>query len=383
MNAPRENPPKRTAGETVKDLRRLRAVRMARRFAALVVVPTFLATIYFGFIASPQYESVSLFTIHSSDGGMQLSALMGMMPGSNGARDTAVVREYVLSRDMLDLLIRDEGFVEHFSDTDKDYVSRLASDASSEDIFDYYLSRVNVEHDELGSVLTLKVRGFSAEKASSIALAILRAAEAKVNEMDAAARDDSIALARAEVDRAEERLSAARVAILEAQRDEHELSPMASAQALLALRSGIEAQLAAARAELNALLSSMQPSAPRVVAQRQKVNALAGQVAQQSRRMTGEGDEGLSSSIAEFEPLAVEKEIAQTTYESAVRALEIARIDATRQHRYLVKISSPSKPSEQTHPVAWKGVLVTFLFCFAMLGIGSLLVASVREHAHV
>ncbi len=334
MNAKLETPPPRAAGETVKDLRRLRARRLFRRFVAVVVLPTIVSAIYLGLVATPQYESVSMFTINSADGtsGM-MPALLGAVPGSGAARDIVVVREYVLSRDMLELLMRDHGFVEHYGAERIDYFSRLGADEPSEDIYDYYLDQIEVQHDELGSTLTLRVRAFSSADARRISEAILAAAEAKVNAMDEEARDDKIALAQREVDRAEARLVAARQKVLELQREGHELNPLESAGALMAVRGGLEGELAEARAELQTMLANLQPEAPQVVVARQRVAALAGQVEAQRRRMTGQREGGLGASIAEFEPIIVEKELAQAAYASAFEMLELARVEAARQHR--------------------------------------------------
>ncbi|MCB1234312.1 MAG: hypothetical protein KDM91_04500, partial [Verrucomicrobiae bacterium] len=52
-----------------------------------------------------------------------------------------------------------------------------------------------------------------------------------------------------------------------------------------------------------------------------------------------------------------EKEFAQRAYESALASLELARVDADRQHRYLVTIAQPSSPDSATYPVVWRSVL--------------------------
>ncbi|MCB9659669.1 MAG: hypothetical protein H6726_18625 [Sandaracinaceae bacterium] len=61
----------------------------------------------------------------------------------------------------------------------------------------------------------------------------------------------------------------------------------------------------------------------------------------------------------------------------------IARIEADRQNRYVVTISRPSVPDAATHPDGVRGVLTVTVICFMLLGVGSLLLASVREHANV
>lgn len=64
-------------------------------------------------------------------------------------------------------------------------------------------------------------------------------------------------------------------------------------------------------------------------------------------------------------------------------SLEVARVDASRQHRYLVRISGPSQPERSAFPRFWYTVLSVLVLSFALLGVGTLLVASIREHANV
>ncbi|HJL47558.1 MAG TPA: hypothetical protein RMG45_17020, partial [Polyangiaceae bacterium LLY-WYZ-15_(1-7)] len=78
-----------------------------------------------------------------------------------------------------------------------------------------------------------------------------------------------------------------------------------------------------------------------------------------------------------------EKEFAERAYASAVTSLEMARVEAARQHRYLATISGPSRSDEPSHPNVLWSILTVLVLSFAGLGIGTLLVASVREHANV
>ena len=91
----------------------------------------------------------------------------------------------------------------------------------------------------------------------------------------------------------------------------------------------------------------------------------------------------LSTSIARFEPLVLEKEFAQKAYESALASLELARAEAAQQHRYLAIIVSPSKPDEATHPERLLNIFTIFMVTLTLFGIGSLLIAAIREHARI
>src|SRR5690606_26913752 len=95
--------PSDTRAATAKQLRRLRARRLGLRLLLGVGVPTLLASIYYGALVQPQYESVTSFTIQSADGagpGNALQLLVAAVPGT-ASRDVMLVREYVESRDML------------------------------------------------------------------------------------------------------------------------------------------------------------------------------------------------------------------------------------------------------------------------------------------
>lgn len=378
-------PPDRRAA-TARDLRRLRVRRLVRRLVLGVGLPTIIASVYVGLVATPQYESVSSFTIQSADGGAgapSLELLFASIPGNSAGRDVLLVQDYIRSREMLRYLSAEHGFIDHYRDAGVDFFSRLASDADLEDQYELFADKVKIEHDTQSSTLTLRVKAYDAESATRFAAAILAASERMVNTLSQRARDDRIELSQAELDRAEARLSQARQTLLAAQHAGEEINPMASAAAILELRGQIEAELARARAELSAVRSTTAPGSAEIVQQQQRVRALERQLEAQRGRLAGEEGRGLSEAIARFEPLVVEKEFAERAYGSALASLEMARVEAHRQHRYLVTIAPPSSPDAPTHPRFWRAVLTVLVLSFFLLGIGTLLLASVREHAQV
>lgn len=373
-----------TGAIRARAMRRTRARRLLLRLFVCVGLPTLLSIFYYGFWASNQYQSVSSFTVESADGqvatGFEL--LIGSLPTSRAARDILVVRDYILSRDMLAHLRAEHGWDAHFQDSRFDRWSRLGADASSEAIYEDYLDRVQVIHDTQSNTLALHVRAYSSEKAQSLAQAILAASETMVNQMSDRVRHDRLRFAEQTIEKAEQRFAKAREALLALQGEGAELNPVESASALMGIRAGLEADLAKARAELDAARAVMQPSAPKVLELQEKVRSLARQVEAQRQRLVDSKDkDGLNQQISRFEPLIIEKEFAQHALQSAITSLELARVEAARQHRYLVTIATPSLPSEATHPRRSWGVLTVFVISLLVTAIGGVLVAAVREHA--
>lgn len=373
-----------TGAIRARAIRRTRARRLLLRLATFVGVPTLLGVFYYGLLASAQYQSESIFTVESADGqvGAGFETLLGALPATGTTRDVLVVRDYILSRDMLAHLTEEHGWAEHFQDPDSDWWSRLSADASAEEIYEDYLDRVRVVHDSQSNALTLQVRAYSAEKARELANAILVASEEMVNEMSDRVRLDRMRFAEREVEKAEARFAKAREAVLALQKEGAEINPLESATALMGIRAELEAELAKARAELDALRAVMHPDAPKVLELQGRVRSLARQVEAQRRRLVDTDDaDGLNQQISRFEPIMVEKEFAQRALQSATASLELARVEAARQHRYLVTIATPSMPDEPTHPRRFWGVLTVFVLSLLLTSIGGVVIASVREHA--
>jgi capsular polysaccharide transport system permease protein len=368
---------------SAKTIRRARARRLVRRIAIWVGLPTLLAIAYYGFWATPQYESVAVFTVQSNKGSAgSLDGLSALLPGvSSSPRDAMLVREFALSRTMLSHLDAEHEFSEHYRDASADFWSRLDSDASREDVYDYYTERVSVNYSPDAGTLTLRVRAFSADKAQVLAKAIRVASENMVNEMSTRARVDRLAFIEEQVQASETRLSKARKALLDLQIEGHELSPEESAVAILGVRTQLEGELASAKAELSALQSIMTNAAPKVLAQRQKVRSLQGQVNAQNKRLVDEEGDSINASIAKFEPLLFEKEVAQRSFETALGSLEMARMEVLREQRYLVTISEASLPEQATEPRRLWSIATIFALSIALMGIFGMLGAALREHA--
>jgi capsular polysaccharide transport system permease protein len=382
-----ERPQVSAAKAKAKALRRQRSRRLALRLGLYVLLPSALATTYYVALASPQFESHATFTVQSSEQrpGLAMDGLLaGLAGGVGGGHDALIVRDYVLSRDMLARLDKERGFIAHYKSRNADFISRLSADASFEDAYDYFGHKVTCDYDQVSGAVTVHVRAFSPEQAAGVSAAILSYSEEMVNKLSERERRDRTAYADAQVKKAEERLSAARKVIVGLQLQHSDFNPLATATSLMSIRTGLEAELAKARAEVMQLRSYMQDDAPQLRAANERVKAISAQVAGESRRLVDPKKPGaLSSSFSDFDAAMVEKEFAQKAYESSMASLEMARADADRQHRYVAIIAAPSKPDEATYPRRIRAVLTSFLVCFLLWGTISMMTAAVREHARL
>ena len=79
----------------------------------------------------------------------------------------------------------------------------------------------------------------------------------------------------------------------------------------------------------------------------------------------------------------LEVETKMAIFASALERLEIARTEASRQHRYLAIVSRPSLPDKANHPKKLELTALAFLGFLGFYIIGSLTVSLIREQASI
>ena len=168
---------------------------------------------------------------------------------------------------------------------------------------------------------------------------------------------------------------------------QQEIDPLKKADNQLSLLSTLDGQLAGARARMTTLRRYMQENAPSVTFLESQIKALERQV-EQERGKRGKGPETpaefntLSSQVAAYEELVVEREFAEKAYVSALSMLEKARIDATQQQRYLATFVRPALPQDSLYPQRILNTLVVLIGATLLWSLCVLLFYAVRDHAH-
>ena len=134
--------------------------------------------------------------------------------------------------------------------------------------------------------------------------------------------------------------------------------------AQIELLANLEKELIGIKARIEMLKESLDKDAPSIRALERKAEALESQISEKSGglKITGQSKE-LSSLLANQEELLTQKTFAETAYASAMASLEAARIEASRNQRYLAIYSHPSLPE---HPIYPKRFIYTI---FAFIGL--------------
>lgn len=350
-------------------------------FLVTVLIPTLLAVLYYGLIASDIYISESRFIIRSPQKQTVtgLGAFLQSAGLSRSQDDTYTVHDYILSRDALGKLNGQLGLDKSYRKGD--FLSRfpqLDMDDSFEALHRFYQQQVSVQLDTLSSISTLRVRAFSAEEAYLVNQMLLDMSETLVNQLNERARQDMVRYAQAEVEDAEKKARAAARAVSQYRTDKVVFDPEKQSALQLQQVSRLQEQLVAAKSQL-AQVRTLAPSNPQIPVLQKQVGILEAEIQKETAKVAG-GERSLSKKAAEYERLALDRIFADKLLASALTSLEQARNDAHRKQLYLDRIVEPGKPDVAVEPRRIRSIITTIALGLIAWGVLSLLIAGIKEH---
>jgi capsular polysaccharide transport system permease protein len=356
-------------------------------FALSVVLPVIIATVYFAFFAANQYIAEFRFTVKdavSSSSSAAASSFISMMGGSGGSlsSDNYLVTDYLLSRQVTEELQSRIQVVQLYARPEADWWVRFDPTQPMEKFVNYWQGMVSAHYDQVTGIAIAQVKAFTPEDALLIANSLVTLSEELVNRIANRTQTDSVRFATKEVERAEERLKNIRAKLTEYRNRVGVIDPASSVVASNStLTQGLRASLAQMETQLQTLrLQNLQPNAPAVITLTNQINSTKDTLAviegSVGRNKSGAS---LSTVIAEFEQLDLERQFAQNMVTSTMGALDAARASAAAQHLYITPYVRPSLPESSLYPRRVLAILTVVGLALIVWLIGLLLGRSVFE----
>ena len=355
-------------------------------FIFLVIIPSVLAAVYYGVVASDVFISESSFVVRSTQPttAPSIGLLLKDVGLSRAAEDAYAVQYFILSRDALRTLIDDpdlrvdQAFGRGSIDT-FDRFGGIGRSTSFEALFRYYSKKVSAPLDSTSSIINVTTRAFTAHDAFEMDEHLLAESEELVNKLNERARGDMVRFAESEVASAK-RVSGESAQALAQYRNEQQFFELDKQAAVpLQLVSKLQDELIAAKSELGQLklLANRNPQIPTLEL---RITMLQHELEKETARIAGSGGNSYAGKAVEYQRLAMEKEFADKLLASAMVTLEAARTDAVKKQLYLERIVQPSLPDIPEEPRRIKGFAVTLIVALMVFGIVNLIVQGAREH---
>ncbi|MGP9765404.1 chain-length determining protein [Halomonas sp. AOP13-D3-9] len=332
--------------------------------------------------AEERYVSRATFVLESpqvASPEFSLSSLIGG-GGSGNTHDLLLLREHLLSVDMLRRLDEELNIRQHYTEHG-DFFAKLGDrDAPIEDLHKYYLRRVEVELDEYAGVLNIYVQGYTPEFAHQMTTLLLEEGEEHMNEMGHRLAEEQVNFLEQQMVRLDERFTETRKALLEYQNEYGLVSPTDTVTSINQVVSTLEADLARLQAQRNALSSFQSAQSPELRQVERNITALRDQIVEQRDRIAQASGDSLNSVSAEYETLELQAQFAQETYSSALAALENTRLEAARQLKQISVLQSPLMPEYPTKPDRLYNSSVFAIITIFLAFILSMLIMIIKDH---
>ncbi|MGI4983626.1 MAG: chain-length determining protein [Janthinobacterium lividum] len=360
------------------------ALRRRWLLASLIAVNA-IAVLYWSLLASDRYLAETRVVIQRTESRPAApDGLLSLM--SNGAenRDLLLLRERLLSVDMMRLLDEKLALRRHYSDTRRDLLSRHYSATSPDERFyEHYRRRVDVVFDDYAHVLVIQAQAYAPEMAQAIAQTLADAGERYMNQLDNKLAAEQGAFIEKQVASIGARMQAARETLLAFQNANGLVSPTATADSISQLVARLESERGALDASRQTMSLYLTPSAPDMVKITSQIAALQRQIdIERARLASGNGQRGpqLNRLVEQQERLQADATFAADLYKTALVALERSRIESIRKVKSVALVQSANLPQSPTHPRRLYNLLVFSLVSILIAGVVYLLGAIVREH---
>lgn len=341
-----------------------------------------LAAAYWSFWASDRYISETNVVLNSPQIAPPTLNFQSLLSGSNGNNaDMLLLRDYMLSVDMLRKLDMQLGFRQHFADPGIDLLSALESTTvPTEDLHQYYLKRVSVELDDYAGVLRIRVQAFSPTMAQEMAKLLLTEGERRMNAMGQRLAEEQVRFLEKQVNALADALDLARRHLIEYQNANGLVSPSGTVASINAVVASLESQKANLRAKRNALLSYQSNNSIEVRRGDAEIEALTEQITIERNRMTTQSGGALNVVTSEYQTLELRMQFAQESYSGALAALENTRIGAARKLKQLSVLQSPTLPEYAVEPRRLYNIAVFILIALFLTMIVHMLVLIIQDH---
>ncbi|WP_293985240.1 hypothetical protein [Sphingobium sp.] len=369
--------------KSVPDMIAERLKKVGPLFLFTVIIPTLLAIIYFGFIASDVYISESRFTVRSPEKSTPtgLGALFKSSGFANSGDEVYAAQDYVESRDALNALNRNLAFARAYSAPSISVFDRfpgLGGGKTFEDLYKYYKKKVEVKYESSSSIVTLTMRAYTPQDAKRFNEQLLEMAEATVNTMNERGRQDLIRFAQREVDDAKANSQKSASALSSYRNAVGIVDPEKQATVQIQMISKLQDELIATRTQLTET-RTVSPQNPQIEVLAARAQSLNEEINKQLGLVAG-NSQSLSSRAAQYQRVLLENQFAEKQLASAMAALDDARNEANRKQAYVERIVQPNLPDEPLEPRRLRGIMSTLILGLVAWGIISMLVAGMLEH---
>ncbi|MES3674776.1 chain-length determining protein [Halomonas elongata] len=359
---------------------RIKSILKSQPHWVLAGVAILLVAFYWALWAEDRYVSRATVVMESPQLSQSDVSFASILTGTSSDTDLLLLREYLLSVDMLKKVQEQLDFRSHYSEHGDIFARLNDADTPIESLHEYYQKRVTVEMDEYAGVLNIEVQAYTPEFAQQMVQLLLDAGERHMNDMGQRLAQEQVSFLEQQLQRLNDRLKEARANLLEFQNREGLVAPQQTVESINQVVATLEGNLAQLKAQRQALSSYQSERSAEMQRVQSEIKALHEQIQQQRDRLAQATGESLNRVSSEYKTLELQAQFAQETYSRALSTLENTRLEAARKLKQVSILQSPLMPEYSTKPDRLYNITVFALVVIFLAFVLSMLVLIIHDH---
>ncbi|MBC7738694.1 MAG: hypothetical protein H7245_16090 [Candidatus Saccharibacteria bacterium] len=251
-------------------------------FALMVLLPTLSYGFYMWTKAADRYESNVGFGSRTEEAPSPF-ALLGALGGAaqSGSSDMDILYEFIVSQELVAKLDQQLDLKAIYAKAKDDPLNRFAEGGTIEDLVAYWKRMVLINYDSATGLMTLRVFAFDPADAKKIAEAILVESTRIINELSMTAQVDTTRYSKDALATTEQRLSDARLAVLDYQIKNNVVDPTTAIATQNGVIGTLNQQLATAQIDLDMLTGTVGTSDVRIATLNRRIEVIRNRIAEE------------------------------------------------------------------------------------------------------
>ncbi|MBU2964986.1 chain-length determining protein [Amphritea atlantica] len=342
-----------------------------------------MMTIYWGVIATDRYVSESSIVLDSPQiNSPSLNFQTLLTGGGSAARsDMLLLRDYMLSVDMLKKLDKELDIRNHYNSSEIDWFSRLKDKRNSiEELHEYYIKRVTVDFDDYSQLLRIKVEAFNPEMAFEVGTFLINEGEAHMNKMGQRLATEQVDFLEKQVKVLRKGFDENLAKLIDFQNESGLVSAEGEIESVGSLIASLHGQLASLTAQRTAALTYQSSSSAEIIRLQAEIEALNDEINEQRASLAKKSGGALNVLSSEYQILDMNVQFSRESYSSALAALQSTRIEAARQLKQVSIIQSPTQPEYAVEPRRIYSIIVIIIITMLIALILQMVVMIIRDH---
>ncbi|WP_131783750.1 hypothetical protein [Legionella gresilensis] len=351
-----------------------------KRILLLILISALLAAITKLF-TTPFYEAESIVTIktNSLNDNTIGSSIIPTSVSPNVMQNIFSAREYIFSREMMNRMEKEQGFISYFKNANTHFLSRpFSNKLIGNDDYYYYKRRVKVAIDIQEGILKIKVQAKNEKDAKYFADALLLYAESWVNSLSNRMFGDKIKEAEYNLTLKEKALQVARKRIVSYQILKRDLNPRETVAAIYANLNDIKAKIKQTEREIAVYKRANVKDSPVVDRLRDHLSVLHQQQQNLNMRLVDNGNWSMNKILAGFERAIIERDLAEKEWEVALKSVEDIKSEVFNQRQYFLTIVPPITSPIPVEPQTIKLFLLILIVLYSLATLISLLKTAIK-----